>query len=146
MTRSVIIVFTLLLAGCEYEDSRAISSKIIIKNIISDEQPDGRTIGLSFCTEAILPQPQPIIYDASITGNQISIEFKGLDYDVITITMPAPGSCYVKLGYLKEGSYDLEFINGDHRDFGTMIVSKSDVSVDTPRPDGVEVIENFWPR
>jgi len=75
-----------LLAGCEYEDSRAISSKIILRDIISDEQQGGRTITLSFCTKGIMAQPQPIIYDASV------------------------------------------------------------VSIDIPRPFGVEVIQNYWPR
>ena len=107
-----------------------VDSKINIRLVeIYDKSP--RTLQLRFATEKMYPCANyPIIVSSQQLSNNIDISFKGVVNNIgICLTAIGPATATINLGALSNGTYNLNFYNGNVKHTGKLIISSDSYAI-----------------
>lgn len=133
-----LIFFVVVFGACEYNDESLIGPVTVRTGV--EIENNARSVALAVSTESIYPNLYPILYHNTVTAKGFIITFEGVKTDGPALTMPGPATCYIDLGDLASGTYDIEFINGANRNVGSLEVTDTSVSLVIPRPAGLRVV------
>ena len=113
-----------------YEDGiKAVDSKIHISPVERYETSP-RTFHLHCATEKSYSSgSNPIIVTKEQSANVIDISFKGVA-EIGMTTDIGPARAYIDLGALPEGTYTLNFYNGDVKQTGRLVVSTDSYAIE----------------
>lgn len=138
ITAIVLLVVTTI--GCEKNGThKGIDSEINIRMVeIFDKSP--RTLQMYFSTTKIYPCCNyPIDLSWKNTSNTINISFKGVIETNLCLTALGPATATIDLGALNNGTYQLNFQNGEVRYSGQLVVSSDNYTVNLSTNPAVNV-------
>lgn len=123
-----------------------IESQIIITPVEALGE-SSRSLSLVCNTEKIYPCINyPLLTNKVVNENGILITFEGVEETNICLTALGPATATLDLGLVEIGQRDLELNTFVHRNIGNLTITDSEIILDFPQQNGIEVSRKVTKR